>query len=211
MLALLKRLSFALQLIAWENSLRVAKKNFELAWQYDKDGECIGKHFIYSGARLSGVQYRTSLRMLVPASQPCAITARCKCCQSGNTVGVRACALVDNSSLHVGGARDVTNLSHAGRVRFNALSDAMRAVSGICSYARTARVRLRVHSVTRSLNCCTCAITKRDDVASGTSATHEFSCDVASGASATHEFSSNVVVCSSPKFFRTWAARDATA
>ena len=45
-----------------------------------------------------------------------------------------------------------------------------------------------MHSVTLSLNCCTCAIAKRDDVASGASATHKFSCDVANGASATHKF-----------------------
>ena len=35
--------------------------------------------------------------------------------------------------------------------------------------------------------------------------------DVASGASASHKFSCDVAVCSSPKFFWTWAARDATA
>ena len=49
-----------------------------------------------------------------------------------------------------------------------------------------------VHSVTRSLNRCTRAIAKQDDVASGASATHKVSCDVASGASATHEFSFDV-------------------
>ena len=41
-------------------------------------------------------------------------------------MGVRARALADNSSPRVGGARDVNNLSHAGRVQFNALGDAMR-------------------------------------------------------------------------------------
>ena len=106
--------------------------------------------------------------------------------------GVRARALVDNSSPRVGGARDVNNLSHAGRVCFNALSDAMRAVSGIGSCARNASIRLRVHSVTRSLNSCTCVIARRDHVASGASATYEFSCDEASGASASHEFSFDV-------------------
>ena len=116
-------------------------------------------------------------------------------------MSVRARALVGNSSPHVGGTRDVNNLSHASRVQFNALGDAMRAVTRICSCARDARVRLRVHSVTPSMNCCTCAIAKRDDVASGASATHEFYCVVASGASATHEFSCDVAVCSSPKFF----------
>ena len=132
------------------------------------------------------MQLRTSLRIRVSASQRCAITARCTCCQSGNTVGVRARALVGNSSLLVGGARNVNNLSHAGRVQFNALSDAMRAVTGIRSFARDAKVRLRVHSVTRFLNCFSC------DVASDASATHEFSCNVASGASSTHKFSCNV-------------------
>ena len=96
-----------------------------------------------------------------------------------------------------------------------------------------------VHSVARSLNRCTLAIAKQDDVASGASATHkfscnvasgasatheffcdvasgaiathEFSCDVASGPSATHEFFCDVAVCSIPKFFWTWAAHDATA
>ena len=126
-------------------------------------------------------------------------------------MGVRARALVDNRSPRVGGARDVNNLSHACRVQFNALSDAMIEVPGICSCARDARVRLRVHSVTRSLNCCTCAIAKRDDVASGARATHEFSWDVANGASATHEFSCDITVCIRPKFCYTSAARDATA
>ena len=51
---------------------------------------------------------------------------------------------------------------------------------------RGARVHMLVHYITRSLNRCTRAIAKQDDVASGASATHEFSCDVA--------------VCSSPKF-----------
>ena len=102
-------------------------------------------------------------------------------------MGVRTRALVDNSSPRVPGVRNVNNLSQASRVRFNALGDAKRAVLKICSFARDARIRLRVHSVTRSLNCCTCAIAKRDDVASGANATHECSCDVA--------------VCSSPKFF----------
>ena len=133
------------------------------------------------------MQLHTSLCMRVPTSQPFAIAARCKCCQSGNTVAVKARALVDISSPRVGDARDVIILSHAGRVRFNALGEAMRAVTGICSYARDARVRLRVHSVTCSLNCCTCTIAKRKDVASGLSATHEFTCDVA--------------VCSCLKFF----------
>ena len=112
-------------------------------------------------------------------------------------MGVRARALVDNISPRVGGASDINNLSDASRVRFDALGDTMRAVPGICSCARDARVRLRVHSVTRSLNCCTCTIAKRDDVASGASATHKFFCDMA--------------VCSSPKFCWTSAARDATA
>ena len=114
---------------------------------------------------------------------------------------MKARALVDNSSPRVGGERDVSNLSHAGRVRFNALADAMRAVPKIRSYARDAKVRLLVHSVTRSLNCCTYAIAKRDDVANGTSATHEFSCDVVSGASETQKFYCDVAVCSSLKFF----------
>ena len=118
MLAPLISLSSASLLIAWANNLPVAKNTFELAWQHKKDGECCGEHFINSGARLSGVQLRTSLRMRVSASQPCAITARCKCCQSGNTVGVRVRALVGNSSPRVGGARDVNNLSHGGRVQF---------------------------------------------------------------------------------------------
>ena len=116
-------------------------------------------------------------------------------------------------------------------MQFNALGNAMRAVSAICSYERDGKVRLRVHSVTRSLNCCTCPIAKQYDInsgasstpkffcdvgnganathkfscdmANGASATHEFSCDVANGASATHEFACDVAVCSSPKFFWT--------
>ena len=55
---------------------------------------------------------------------------------------------------------------------------------------------MRVQSVTRSLNRCTRVVAKQDDVAIGASATHELSCDVA--------------LCSSSKFFWTWAARDAT-
>ena len=158
-----------------------------------------------SGARLSGVQLRTSLRMRVSASQPCVIAARCKCFQSGNTVGVRACALVDNSSPRVGGGRDVHSLSRAGRVQFSAVGDAMRAVTDFCPRGA------RVHSVTRYLNRCTGSISKHDDVASGVSSRHEFSCNVASGASAMHEFFFDVAVCSSPKLFWTWAACDATA
>ena len=131
MLAPLKSLSSASLLIAWGNSLRVAKHTFELAWQRGKDGKCCGEHFVYSGARLSGVQLRISLRMRVSASQPCAITARCKCCQSGNTVGVRVRALVGTSSPCVGGASYVNNISRTGRVQFSALGDAMRAVTGI--------------------------------------------------------------------------------
>ena len=49
------------------------------------------------------------------------------------------------------------------------------------------------------------------DVANGASATHEFSVDLANGGSATHEFSCDVAVCSSPNIFWTLAARDATA
>ena len=64
-------------------------------------------------------------------------------------MGVRARALVDNSSLRVVGVRDVNNLSQAGCVRFNALGDVMRAVLGIYSSAHDARVRMRVLSVTR--------------------------------------------------------------
>ena len=105
------------------------------------------------------------------------------------------CTLVANRSSRAGGARDVNNLSRAGRAEFSALGDAMRAVTGICP--RGARVHMLVNSVTRSFNRCTRAIAKQDDVASGASATHEFSCDVA--------------LCSSSKFFWTWAARDATA
>ena len=119
------------------------------------------------------------------------------------------CTLVANSSSPAGGARDVNNLSRAGRAEFSALGDVMRAVSGICP--RGARVHMLVHSVTRSLNRCTRAMAKQDDVVSGATATHKFSCDVASGASATHKFSCDVAVCSSPKFFWTSAARDATA
>ena len=76
-----------------------------------KNNECLGEHFIYSGARLRGVQLCTSIRMRVSASQPCAITARCKCCQSRNTVGVSPRALIINSSPRVGGKRYVNNLS----------------------------------------------------------------------------------------------------
>ena len=119
------------------------------------------------------------------------------------------CTLGANRSSRAGGARDVNNLSRAGRAEFNALGDAMPAVTGICP--RGARVHMLVHSVSRSLNRCTCAIAKQDDVASGASATHEFACDVANGASATHEFSCDVATCSSPKFFWTSAARDTTA
>ena len=114
-----------------------------------------------------------------------------------------------NRSSRAGGARDVNNFSRAGRAEFSALGDAMRAVPGICP--RCARVHMLVHSVTRSLNRCTHAIAKQDDVAFGASATHEFSCDVATGVSATHEFSCDVDVCCSPKFFWISAARDATA
>ena len=62
------------------------------------------------------------------------------------------------------GRTTFTSLSRAGRVQFNALGDAMRAVTGLCLSARDARVRLRLHSVTRSLNCCKCAVAKRADV-----------------------------------------------
>ena len=170
MLAQLKSLSFASLLIARGNSLRVATNTFELAWQRDENGECCGEHFIYSGARLNSVQLCTSFRMRVSASQPCAITAGCKCCQANNTMGVRASALVGNSSPRVGGACDVNSLSHASPVQFNAIGDAMRLVTGIYSSARDARVRLGVHSITRSLTCCTCAVA-RNDVASGACAT----------------------------------------
>ena len=97
-----------------------------------------------------------------------------------------------NRSSHANGACDVNNLSRAGRAEFSALGDEMRAVTGICP--RGARLHMLVHSVTRSLNRCTRAIAKQDDVASGASATHKFSCDVASGASATYDFSCNVAV-----------------
>ena len=101
------------------------------------------------------------------------------------------CRLVANKSSPAGGAHDVNNLSRTGRAEFSALSDAMRAVTGMCP--RGARVHMLVHSVTRFLNRCTGTVAKQDDVASGASATHEFSCDVASSASATHEFSCDVV------------------
>ena len=46
------------------------------------------------------------------------------------------CTLVANRLSRAGGARDVNNLSRAGRAEFSALGDAMRAVTGICFAAR---------------------------------------------------------------------------
>ena len=56
----------------------------------------------------------------------------------------------DNRLSRAGGARDVNNLSCAGRASFIALVYAMRAATGICQ--RVAKVRMLVHSVTRFLN-----------------------------------------------------------
>ena len=104
----------------------------------------------------------TSLRMRMSASQPCAITARFKYCQSGNTVNVRASLLVATSSPRVGDAREVNNKLRAGRAGC-ARRDRVAVHSMACSSAAAQRdaswrgVCILVHSRwLATLSRCTC-------------------------------------------------------